>query len=62
MSYFTSSKYERLMTQIPKPLQDTSKPVPARDSICWGCKRYGQGCSHPCHREVKGNGVIPCGL
>ena len=28
MSYFTSSKYERMMTRVPKPLQEGSKPAP----------------------------------
>ena len=56
MSYFTngaSRKYEALMTQRPHDQRKPSLPALPRDHLCYGCKRYGEGCLHPCHREVR---------
>ena len=68
MSYFTtwkSRRYEKLMTQKPHPMREYSKPVLPKDHLCFGCKRYGEGCVHPCHREVRRGAsleVMVCGL
>lgn len=56
MSYFTEGKsrsFEKMMTQIPKPMREDSKPVLPKEHLCFGCKRFGEGCVHPCHREVR---------
>lgn len=53
MSYFTSSKYERMMTRIPKPLAEKKAPPVPPCHPCYGCKRYGEYCMHPCYREVR---------
>ena len=53
MSYFTTGKsrfYEKLMTGKPHPQREDRKPVLPKDHLCFGCKRYGEGCVHPCHR------------
>lgn len=56
MSYFTTGKsrcYEKLMTQKPHPMREDRQPILPKDHLCYGCKRYGEGCVHPCHREVR---------
>ena len=56
MSYFTTGKsrhYEKMMTQKPHPIREDNKPALPKDHLCLGCKRYGEGCVHPCHREVR---------
>ena len=56
MSYFTTGKsrfYEKLMTQKPHPQREIRKTVLPEDHLCYGCQRYGEGCVHPCHREVR---------
>ncbi len=56
MSYFTTGKsrfYEKMMTQKPHPMREDRKPVLPKDHLCFGCQRYGEGCVHPCHREVR---------
>lgn len=61
MSYFTTSKYERMMTQIPRPRQTIHPPRLAPGHLCYGCGRYRQcygiGCVHPCYREVQKKAV-----
>ena len=46
-------RYEKLMTQKPHPMREDRKTVLPKDHLCFGCKRYGEGCVHPCHREVR---------
>ena len=58
MPYFTSSGFERMMTRIPRPMREDSNPVLPKSHLCHGCKRYGQGCVHPCHREVRQGAVV----
>lgn len=53
MSYFTTSKYERMMTRVPKPLREDRKPVLPKCHPCYGCKRVGEGCMRPCYRDVR---------
>lgn len=53
MSYFTSSKYERMMNRIPRPLRDGSKPALPKFHPCYGCKRFGESCMRPCYRDVR---------
>lgn len=57
MSYLTTSKYERMMTQIPRPRQTIHSLRLAPEHLCYGCGRYresyGIGCVHPCYREVQ---------
>lgn len=53
MSYLTNSKYERMMTQIPRPRQTIHPPRLAPGHLCYGCERYRQCCVHPCYREVQ---------
>ena len=65
MSYFTSSKYERMMTRIPKPMVKDIKDVIPRNHPCHGCKRYGEGCFRPCYRDIKRGAsmeVLKCSL
>jgi len=68
MSYFTTGKsrhYEKMMVQIPHPIREGSQSVLPKNHLCFGCKRYGLGCTHPCHREVRQNRnleVAVCGL
>ncbi len=68
MSYFTTGKarhYEKMMVQIPHPIREDSNPVLPRNHLCFGCKRQGESCTHPCHRELKRNRnleVAVCGL
>lgn len=61
MSYFTTNKYERMMTQIPRPRQTIHPPRLAPGHLCYGCGRYhesyGIGCVHPCYREVQKKAV-----
>lgn len=56
MSYFTTGKsrfYEKMMTSKPHPQREDRKPVLPTDHLCYGCQRYGEGCVHHCHREVR---------
>ena len=53
MSYFTSSKSERMMTRIPQPMVKDVKDIIPRKHPCYGCKRYGEGCFRPCYRDIK---------
>lgn len=53
MSYFTSSKYERMMNRIPRPLREGSKPALPKCHPCYGCKRFGESCMRPCYRDVR---------
>ena len=53
MSYFTSSKYERMMNRIPRPLREGSKPALSKCHPCYGCKRFGESCMRPCYRDVR---------
>lgn len=53
MSYFTSSKYERMMNRIPRPLREGSKPALLKCHPCYGCKRFGESCMRPCYRDVR---------
>lgn len=65
MSYFTNSRYERMMNRVPKPVRENRKPVLPKYHPCYGCKRYGEGCFHPCYRDVQRNPsleVLLCGL
>lgn len=61
MSYLTNSKYERMMTQIPRPRQTVHQPQLAPGHLCYGCGRYHQcygiGCVHPCYREFQKKAV-----
>ena len=61
MSYLTTSKYERMMTQIPLPRQTIHPPRLAPGYLCYGCGRYhesyGIGCVHPCYREFQKKAV-----
>ena len=61
MSYFTTGKsrfYEKMMTSKPHPQREDRKPVLPTDHLCYGCQRYGEGCVHPCHREVRGGASL----
>lgn len=53
MTRFTSSPYERMMTQKPGG-GDNHRPVPAlpKDHPCYGCSRAGETCVGLCHREM----------
>ena len=68
MSYFTTGKsrfYEKLMTGKPHPQREVRKPDLPEDHLCYGCQRYGEGCVHPCHREVRRGAsleVMACSL
>lgn len=66
MSYFTTGKsrqFEKMMTQKPHFMREDRKPVLPKNHLCFGCKRYGEGCVHPCYREVRmGTEVSVCGL
>lgn len=66
MSYFTTGKsrqFEKMMTQKPHFVREDRTPVLPKDHLCFGCKRYGESCVHPCHREVRrGAEVTGCGL
>lgn len=61
MSYLTTSKYERIMTQIPRPRQTVCLPRLTPEHLCYGCGRYRQyhgiGCVHPCYREFQKKAV-----
>ena len=61
MSYLTNSKYERMMTQIPRPKPMVNLPQLAPGHLCCGCgryrKSYGTGCVHPCYREIQKKAV-----
>lgn len=61
MSYLTNSKYERMMTQIPRPKLMVNLPQLAPGHLCCGCGRYresyGTGCVHPCYREIQKKAV-----
>ncbi len=68
MSYFTTGKswhYEKMMVQVPHPIREDSNAVLPWNHLCFGCKRQGESCTHPCLRELKGNRnleVAICGL
>ena len=68
MSYFTTGKsrfYEKLMTSKPHPQREVRKTVLPKDHLCYGCQRYGEGCVHTCHREVRRGAsleVMACSL
>ncbi len=58
MSYFTTGKsrhYEKIMVQVPHPIREDSRTVLPANPLCFGCKRQGESCTHPCLRELKGN-------
>lgn len=61
MSYLTNSKYERIMTQLPRPKPTVNLPKLAPGHLCYGCRRYresyGTGCVHPCYREIQAKAV-----
>ena len=61
MSYFTTNKYERMMTQIPRPKLMVNLPQLVPGHLCCGCGRYresyGTGCVHPCYREIQKKAV-----
>lgn len=56
MRYFTNGKsrsMESRMSQMPRNLCNSGKEKLSKDHLCYGCQRYGEGCVHPCHREVR---------
>lgn len=53
MSYFTSSKYERMMNRIPRPLREGRLAALPKCHPCYGCKRFGESCMRPCYRDVR---------
>ena len=53
MIRFTDSPYEYMMRQIPVSAKPSVPAPPSKPHLCNGCKRYGEGCIHPCYREVK---------
>lgn len=61
MSYLTTSKYERMMTQLPRPKPMVNLPQLVPGHLCYGCGRYresyGTGCIHPCYREFQKKAV-----
>lgn len=68
MSYFTTGKsrhYEKMMVQIPHPTREGRQPTLPQNHLCFGCKRQGESCTHPCLREIRSNRnleVAVCGL
>lgn len=60
MSYFTRSRYERMMMQKPRPQREDAPPPAPVGHPCYGCKRYGMACVRPCYRDVKRMVVKPC--
>ena len=53
MRYFTDNPFEHMMTQVPRYRQEPQpKPVLPKNHPCYGCKRFGEGCSLPCYRGV----------
>lgn len=61
MSYLTTNKYERIMTQLPRPKPMVNQPQLSPGHLCYGCGRYhesyGIGCVHPCYREFQKKAV-----
>lgn len=51
--------------KCPHPIREDSRKVLPKNHLCFGCKRQGESCTHPCHREVRQNRnleVAVCGL
>lgn len=42
-----------MMRQVPVSAKPSVPAPPSKPHLCNGCKRYGEGCIHPCYREVK---------
>lgn len=62
MKYFTRNPLERMMMQKPRAMREDNPPAAPKGHFCYGCKRYGQGCIHPCYREIRRTEVAPCAL
>lgn len=62
MKYFTRNPLERMMMQKPRAKREDNPPAAPKGHFCYGCKRYGQGCIHPCYRESRRTEVAPCAL
>lgn len=60
MKYFTRNPLERMMMQKPRAMREDNPPAAPKGHFCYGCKRYGQGCIHPCYREIRRTEVAPC--
>lgn len=60
MKYFTNNPLERMMMQKPRAMREGNPPAAPKGHFCYGCKRYGQGCIHPCYREIRRTEVAPC--
>ena len=52
MTRFTSNPYEKMMTQVPKPLRQKEKTELPRNHHCYGCGSFGEHCVRPCYRDV----------
>ena len=53
MKLFTNSVYEKMMCQVPRPSKSIIASPAPKGHFCYGCKRYGEHCVHPCYREAK---------
>lgn len=62
MKYFTRNPLEWMMMQKPRAMREDNPPAAPKGHFCYGCKRYGQGCIHPCYREIRRTEVAPCAL
>lgn len=65
MKLFTNSVYEKMMRQVPRPSKSIIASPAPKGHFCYGCKRYGEHCVHPCYRDAKikiRKGVIICNL
>lgn len=62
MKYFTNNPLERMMMQKPRAVREDNPPAAPKGHFCYACKRYGQGCIHPCYREIRRTEVVPCAL
>ncbi len=51
MRYFTNNPLERLMMQTPRPQREREPPTAPEGHRCYGCGRYGEPCTRPCHRD-----------
>ena len=62
MKYFTNNPLERMMMQKPKATRENISPAAPKGHFCYGCKRFGQRCVHPCYREIQRMEATPCAL
>ena len=64
MKRIAITKSMKMVEKMQRPERKDGQAVLPPDHLCYGCKRYGLGCIHPCYREIKNGGsleVLLCG-